>query len=258
MKWTATVSRGAQILLAALVLGGCVPSGQTQADEEKEPHFLAGKKRVSTLDNSGAIECFEKALEVNPRSGAAHFELPVLLEETDPAASIYHYQSYLKAHPDAGNAEVVKQRIMTCKQELARNVSLGPLNQRQQLEFEQQAEENKRLIGEVKRLKDELDQWQRAYAARLGGTTNQQLPSAQPSRPAAPVPGGSSSINTGTPNHSLALGTPVTKTHTVKAGENATVIARKYGIKVDALLAANPRVDSRRLKIGQTLVIPVP
>jgi LysM repeat protein len=258
MTWTATLFRSAQVILVALLLGGCVPAGQTQADEEKEPHFLAGKKRVSTLDNSGAIECFEKALEVNPRSGAAHFELACLYEETDPATAIYHYQSYLKVRPEAGNAEVVKQRIMTCKQELARNVSLGPLTQRQQLEFEQQAEENKRLIGEVKRLKDELDQWQRAYAARLGGTTNPQSSAAQSSHPPAPVPGGSTSINTGSPTLSLASAAPVTKTHTVKAGENATVIARKYGIKVDALLAANPRVDSRRLKIGQTLVIPVP
>jgi LysM repeat protein len=35
-------------------------------------------------------------------------------------------------------------------------------------------------------------------------------------------------------------------------------IAKKYGVKVDALMAANPGVEPRRLKIGQTLNIPSP
>jgi LysM repeat protein len=46
------------------------------------------------------------------------------------------------------------------------------------------------------------------------------------------------------------------RTHTVKAGETPTVIARKYGVKVDALMAANPRLEPRHLKVGQTLNIP--
>jgi len=257
MTWTATVIRAAQVLLAVMVLSGCAPSGQGQADEEKEPHYLAGKKRVNTLDYPGAIECFEKALEVNPRSAAAHFELAWLYEKTDPAASIYHFQSYLKLRPDAGNAVVVNQRIMACKQELAQEVSLGPLTERQQKEFEKQAAETKRLQEEVKNLKAQLEQW-KAYAARLAGMTNrQEVPSlADRSQTARPVVGPDGSRGDSSPPTGVRA--PVTKTHTVKAGENATVIARKYGIKVQALLAANPRVNPRRMQIGQVLVIPVP
>ncbi len=266
MTWPATFLRAVFVALAAVVLSGCVPSAQSQSDEEKEPHFMAGKKRVSTLDFSGAIESFEKALEVNPRSAAAHFELACLFDsdkrETDPAAAIYHYQSYLKLRPEAGNAEVVKQRMMTCKQELARNVSLGPLTERQQREFEQLSEENKKLNEQVRRLTEELEQW-RVYAARLAAT-NQSAAAYQRPRPAAPV-GGSPLPLASTNTVSLAAASRSTnsgfagpKTHTVKAGETPTVIARKYGIKVDTLLAANPKVDARKLKVGQSLVIPVP
>ena len=36
------------------------------------------------MDYKGAIESFSKALEVNPRSAKAHFELGWLYEEKDP------------------------------------------------------------------------------------------------------------------------------------------------------------------------------
>jgi LysM repeat protein len=42
----------------------------------------------------------------------------------------------------------------------------------------------------------------------------------------------------------------------VRAGENPASIARKYGISVAALLAANPRVVPTRLVVGQTLNLP--
>ncbi len=133
----------ARLLLfaATVVLTGC-SSGQSAADEEKEPHFLAGKSRFNAMDYQGAIESFQKALEVNPRSGAAHLQLGMLLEgrDSDPAAAIYHYQQYLKLRPNAGNAVVIQQRILACKQELARTVSLGPVTEKQQREIDKMAE----------------------------------------------------------------------------------------------------------------------
>ena len=53
------------------------------------------------------------------------------------------------------------------------------------------------------------------------------------------------------------LPTPTTaKTHAVAAGENPTVIAKRYGISVAALLSANPGLDAKRMRVGQTLNIP--
>ncbi len=101
-------------VICGVALCGCFPSGQSASDEEKEPHFLAGRSRVSTMDYPGAIESFEKALEVNPRSAAAHFELGWLFaeKESDPAAAIYHYEQYLKLRPKCRQCRVVRQRIL--------------------------------------------------------------------------------------------------------------------------------------------------
>ncbi|MBO7521219.1 MAG: LysM peptidoglycan-binding domain-containing protein [Opitutales bacterium] len=46
------------------------------------------------------------------------------------------------------------------------------------------------------------------------------------------------------------------KIHKVKAGENFSVIAKKYGVNVQVIERANPEIDSRRLRIGQEIVIP--
>ena len=47
------------------------------------------------------------------------------------------------------------------------------------------------------------------------------------------------------------------KTHVVRPGETLTEIARRYHIKLSSLLAANPRLNPRKLQPGQTLTIPV-
>jgi LysM repeat protein len=47
-------------------------------------------------------------------------------------------------------------------------------------------------------------------------------------------------------------------TYALKSGDTPASIARKYGVKLEALLAANPRIDPKHLKIGQTLTIPAP
>ena len=248
--------RRALFLSACLMLGGCLRSVPSPADEEKESHFLLGRSRVSAMDYPGAIESFSKALEVNPRSGAAHFELACLLEarEADPAAAIYHYQEYLKLRPKAENADTVNQHIYALKQELAKTVSLGPVTERQQRDFERLAEENRRLT-------EELDKW-RAYAMRLQALTN---PPASPpvawtarSVVSNPPPVRASTGLQAFASGGSAPGGPMTMqlTHTVKAGETAAGIARKYGVRTEALHAANPKIDLRRLRVGQTLNIP--
>ena len=47
-------------------------------------------------------------------------------------------------------------------------------------------------------------------------------------------------------------------TYTLKSGDTPVSVARKYGIKLEALLATNPGLDPKRLKIGQVLNIPAP
>lgn len=46
------------------------------------------------------------------------------------------------------------------------------------------------------------------------------------------------------------------KTHRVRPGDSLSKIARTYGKKLSEIEKANPGVDSRRLNIGQEIVIP--
>ncbi len=243
------------VLLAGLLASGCVPSAQSQLDEEKDPHFLAGKSCSSSLDYGGAVDAFEKALEVNPHSASAHFELGYLFSEKipRPASAVYHFEEYLRLRPKAENADLVRQRILSCKQQLASSVSLGPVAEKLQRDFDQMAQENKRLREDLEKA--------RAYAVWLESLTNHSTglraaaPPAVPSGLASSTGSSPRTNSGGSVDTGSASGTG-SRTHTVKAGETPIIIARKYGVKLDALLAANPRLDPRKLKVGQTLTIP--
>jgi N-acetylmuramoyl-L-alanine amidase len=54
----------------------------------------------------------------------------------------------------------------------------------------------------------------------------------------------------------LAASAANSRTHTVKSGDTPTTIARKYSVKVEALMAANPKLDARRMRVGQVVAVP--
>lgn len=59
------------------------------------------------------------------------------------------------------------------------------------------------------------------------------------------------------PEASAEPSTPVGgTTYTVKAGDTMWAISQRLGITVDALKAANPKVDPTKMRIGSVLVIP--
>lgn len=254
MTCSVGVYRTALVALASLVLSGCLPAAP--GEEEKEPHFLAGRNRVNSLDFRGAIESFEKALEANPKSAPAHFELGWLLDEKepDPSAAIYHYERFLKLSPNSGKEELVKTRILACKQQLAQTVSLAPGMDRLQRDLE-------RLTSENKRLQEEIEKW-RAIASRPPAPGVQPvtvLP--EPRGTQAPGSGGAAAASAVPPRAASASRPPGTtatapRTHIVKSGETFIRIARTYGVTLEALLAANPRVNPRRMQAGQVLKIP--
>ena len=114
------------------------------------------------MDFQGAIEAFEQSLEANPHSATAHFELGWLYDEktADPAAAIFHYQQYLKLNPNAENADVIKQRIYRCKQQLAADVLPLPSAPAAQQQLERLSEQNRQL-------QDETAKWRAYYASQL-------------------------------------------------------------------------------------------
>lgn len=234
-------------ILLCFGVSGCLPSGESQLDEQKEPHFLTGRNLVSQMDFPGAIDSFERALEVNPQSASAHFELGWLYEEkvNDPAAAIYHYERFLKLRPNSSEAELARGRINTCKLELARTVSsLGPLPPSTQREME-------KVLLENKDLKTQLARYEAAYASHTQSPTNQPVQNSPRTPP--------ESIQVGTVRSNTSQSKPVTnRTHIVRSGENPAAIGRKYGISASALMAANPQAKATHLQVGQVLSIPAP
>lgn len=259
MNFRVWFNRGAAAVLLCAGLNGCLPSGQGQFEEEKESHYMAGKSCASSMDYRGAIEAFEKAVEVNPRSASAHFQLGLLYEEKEPdsAAAIYHYECFLRLRPNADNAEFVKQRINNCKQDLAKTVMPLPIPAGMQREFEQLIAAKKQLVEENKRLNADNERLRAAMAGRP-----QQAPTNPPSQTVAgaarnPLPSSASgnSMRSGTADANVS---PVgaTRTHVVQPGETPVSIARKHGVKLDDLLKANPGLDPKRMRVGKLLNLP--
>jgi LysM repeat protein len=278
-----------RLLALALLLPlwfGCSPVREAQVDEQRNPYFIEGKDRIGSRDYKGAIAAFEKALETNPRSALAHFELAVLYEqhsdqrEDDYVAALHHYNQVVRLRPHAYPADNARQRIASCKQELVRSQSMAPVYQQTVREIDRLKEENQQLRRQVETLTTQAASQFIAPAALASRQTQTTQPSGgRPENPVEPAtrPGRVSEGPAETPfvvaanNVAGKKSTPPTsstqstqpsrstgRSHTVKAGETPYSIARSYGVRPDALLAANPGLDARRVRIGQTLAIPPP
>ncbi len=111
------LSRASLLIALCWVMQGCLPSSEGTSDERKDPYFISGKKRVLDRDYDGAIEAFEKALEANPQSAAAHFELGVLYDEQkhDYAAALYHYDRAVRLQPNKYPADNARDASRSAK-----------------------------------------------------------------------------------------------------------------------------------------------
>jgi hypothetical protein len=261
------------ILLNCSWFSGCTPTAEMQLDEQKNPYYLAGKEKQQALDPKGAIESFERAIEDNPRSALAHYELGVLYEqqENDYASALYHYNKALKLRPNEYPADNIRQRIPGCKQELVKADSLATINPALLNEVQTLRNTNQLLLREVYLLRVQL-------ASRLVPVThtNDSLRQAPPqgarngleapdssagtkNPPVRPTAGSSPRITT-LPSSGMSRGAGGgdrrSKTYSVRMGDTPSSIARQQGIKLEALLAANPGLDPKRMKVGQRLNLP--
>jgi len=241
-------------LSMALLGAGCSPTAQTPVDEQKNPHYQAGKERTSALDYKGAIECFERALEDNPRSVLAHFELGVLFEqkENDYAAALYHYNKALQLRPSGYPSDNIRQRIPACKQELVKADSLAVVNPGALRETERLREENRTLRKQLEALQAHLAGRPPATLA-TGSSLNlsPSLASVTNVVQARSLSNSSTNSMRATPGGSAS-----SRTHVVKPGETMAAVARRYQIRLPALQSANPGVDPKRLRAGQVLNLP--
>jgi tetratricopeptide (TPR) repeat protein len=255
MKFSVLLFRFLLAVLLCAGLNGCEQQGQSQIDDEKEPHFIEGQRAVNGFDFGGAIDEFEKAVEANPHNASAHFELGWLYEEKqpDPAAAIYHYQQFLKLRPNADTAEAVRQRIVNCKQDLAKAVLPLPTTPGVQRDLEQLVEENKQLRAQL----DQWKEWYKVQSNRPPVTADSTILPTMPTRAADPVARTTNPAPITVSNFSRTpTRAPTTRTYVVQARDTLASISRKYNVKLDAIALANPGVDARKLRVGQTLNIP--
>lgn len=232
-----------------VVVSACGTRANRVVDEEKEPYYLKGQEYLRQLNHEDAIVAFHQALEVNPRSSAAHKELGILYEkhENDPAASIYHYRRFLKLNPESPIAKDIADRVSGCQIDLVEEMKDSGAHERRQRELADLKGKLTHLAQKYEKARyenDVLRQRLRAINPRLAKVTPpptptgpQKSPVAKTKAPPRPPP-------------------PSQRRHKVKPKENPTSIARKYAIPVKRLMAANPGVDPRRMRVGQMLKIP--
>ena len=227
------------LLVGGWAFNGCAPATNS-SQEDKEPHYLTGRRLVQQLDWDGAERAFFKSLETNPRSSLAHYELGViyLSHKSDPAAAIFHLSRYLTLNPEAANKNEVQGHIEAAKRDLAADIHGTPdapsqsiLNLRNKLN---------QLAAENQALRHQMKSRGITPSPQFVQVTNAPVVITPPSNTArSPAPSPS------------AL-----RIHKVKSGENPTSIARKYGVPISKFLAANPGLNPAKLQIGQELNIP--
>jgi tetratricopeptide (TPR) repeat protein len=257
------------------LIAGCRPSVEGQSDEQNNSSYRAGKEKLQALDYKGALAAFDRAVEQNPRSALAHYELGLLYDqqENDYPAALYHYNKALQLRPNGYPADNIRQRIPACRQELIKADSLSVLNPAALRETERLREENQRLRREIDGLRAQLasrpipampntNRFAAPSAAARSLSRSGTVTSAPPTNSAArSAASGNARLTTLPPradsaSGGSAAGSAPLRTHSVKAGETAAAIARQYGVPLNALLAANPTLEPKRMKIGQALNIP--
>jgi LysM repeat protein len=270
------------ILLVSGIFSGCLPSGDSPLDEEKDPNFIEGRNYVNAMDYKGAIEAFERAVQANPRSAAAHFELGVLYEKQGAfVPAIYHYQKHLELRPNSEHAGAIKPRITACTMELAKTVRFGVVTLEVHKDLERMTNElalmrkaNDALRGQLAAKPMVVTNWVKYFVTNYVRITNeaQQVRYAQPNAPVAPatnlVRSNASAVRmptatttakattTPTPQVRVTPLPPQKKIYLVRSGDTMAQIARRFNVTLPRLQAANPGVEPKRVRAGQTLTIP--
>jgi len=90
----------------------------------------------------------------------------------------------------------------------------------------------------------------------LAATTNP--PSAANTNPLAPAALAPAVVPSNTVPPVSDVGAPAVTEHKIQKGDSFSTLATKYGVTVKAIQAANPGVDSTKLKIDQVVKIPAP
>jgi LysM repeat protein len=257
---------GGRRFLAGLLLGatfcllpGCQPGGGYGSPEERDRNIQTGIAARIDGRHDDAEKAFLRALQNQPNSALAHWNLGSLYfnELKDYTAALYHFDRFSRLQPKE-KTDQVKWATEACKQELAKGVPLGSIPDLMQRQINGLVRSNAALRAEVDRLRQDLAQRQAAGNQTMPDRQARQLPSAEGAAPlsrAAP-PADARARDTAPPSGRLSGMSAAPRTHRIQRGETMASVARAYGLDLQAVIAANPGVIPNRMQPGQLINLP--
>lgn len=281
-------------LLAACWGAGCSErDGSPLPPETEDPYYVQGKQLQKQGRHAEALNAFLKVIDRRGESPSpeSHLEagLLCLYQTKDFPAAYYHLRRYYRAQPNSKEAPLVLGKIEEAKREFARTLPGRPLEDQSM---------RMALDEEVHKLRRENDELRAELAVLRGGgaVPVPRLPrlislppefAAAPATVAPPVAPVAVMPAAGTPAPvrpgpdaapvvqrvpppilpsprpttppAAPAARPAGRTHTVAPKETLYGISRRYQVRVEDIVAANPATLPRAstpLKIGTVLRIP--
>lgn len=157
-RWIAT----AGLLLLCCMAGGCLPLPDAGSDDEKNPLITTARSQRSAYQYQDAARTLERALEANPKSVLAHWEMGLLCYQQlgDHAGAIYHLKKVLELNPEWRQKETARQMIDASKVELCKTAPIEAQTPQLQRKIDKLTEQHMQLTKENQRLREG---WQNAY-----------------------------------------------------------------------------------------------
>ena len=224
------------LLLACVLWVGCDerPWVSGKADPKEENNYRQAEAYQRMNQYSRAVEYYQRALDVNPRNADAHLGLGII--HSDSAKL-----------PEYGFAYYHLRRYDT----------IGKIQTQGQLE--QMRRENDELRKSALSLSNQLS----SASTRIAPSASSLLVSnptngtiAAPTRAPSTVPKAIDPPARLAPRAVEPRKPSTPKTYTLKSGDTLAKIAKAQGLSLQQLQAANPSVDTRKLKPGVEIRVP--
>lgn len=262
-------------LVLCATLAGCDWLNRPAGDPRRESNYQDALRWTDQGRWDTARESFYRALETNPQNLFAHLALGDLYRSrlTNQVLALYHYHRYLELGRAQNQGEFRDQSaadgIRNAEVELARRYAERMFRDQQQHELDSLRQTNAVLVQRIDSLNHHISLLNRQLQFATNGagladrTSPQPYPSQQPqaqpqpqgrtAQPAQPQadPRRTTPLPPTTPTPA-----PATRSHRIQAGDNLSTLSRQYRVTVQAIQAANPGLDPRRLRPGQVIQIP--